>query len=771
MKRVLFLLVTIFLGLHVLDAENVNKTVSLIPYPVEMFAGEGSFVFTKDTEIAIESTTMEPMAKEFIALFEKAAGFAPKLKVESKKGDVCLKLDSKIQEEGYVMEVKPNKIMIKASGVKGSFYALQTLRQLLPPAIEGEKVSKEVNWSVPAITVKDEPRFGYRGLMLDVARYFLPKEYLLKVIDCMGMLKLNKLHLHLTDDNGWRVEIKRYPLLTEVGSRRVERPGQVFSERRNARQGEPTKEGGYYTQEDIKEIVAYAANRQIEVIPEIAMPRHVNAALAAYPLLACPVIEKYIGVIPGLGGDRTGYTFCVGNDDVYTFVQDVIDEIVEMFPSKYIHLGGDAIRNTHWEECPLCLKRMQKEGVKGEKGLLGYFMRRIDSYVRSKQRQVMGWEEIMDANLSKGVVVFDWHGYGHGAVKAGKQGHHFVVTPSRSMYLNSYQGPQWKEPVLSFGGGILLKDVYSYEPIERYWTMSMRTMLLGVQASLWTEFCEKPEDVDFLLFPRLGAVAEAAWSFPIAKKWERFLGTLDDYELRWLEKGIIPSRSMYNVQHEVTPNYGSLKVVLTCERPDVEIRYTTDGSEPQPYSELYRRPWLVKESQTVKCVTFKEGKQMGETLFIPIKMNGVTGRNVLRSNPVERRVVNGVRGSLKNTDGEWASWSNNDSITLTFDVGSRKLLKRVLLGYLNDVGQAIHKPEKVEVWLSNNDVSYWKTMERQYEAEEIFREGRFTEDLEFNFEDTGRYVRLVIKGAEKCPERHVRPNMGPRIYIDEVLIE
>lgn len=770
MRRVLFLLFMMFMGLH-LSAENTNRPVSLIPYPVEMFTGEGTFVFTKDTEIAIESATMEPMVKDFIALFEKAAGFAPKLKVESKKGDVCLKLDSKIQEEGYVMEVKPNKIVIKASGVKGSFYALQTLRQLLPPAIEGEKASEEMAWSVPAVTIKDEPRFGYRGLMLDVARCFLPKDYLLKVIDCMGMLKLNKLHLHLTDDNGWRVEIKRYPLLTEIGSKRVERPGQVFSERRNARQGEPTQEGGYYTQEDIKEIVAYAANRQVEVIPEIAMPRHTNAALASYPLLACPVIEKYIGVIPGLGGDHNGYTFCVGNDSVYTFIQHVIDEIVEMFPSQYIHLGGDAIRGTHWAECPLCQKRMQEEGVKDEMGLLGYFMRRIDSYVRSKQRQVMGWEEIMDANLSKGAVVFDWHGYGHGAVKAGKQGHHFVVTPSKSMYLNSYQGPQWQEPVLSFGGGILLKDIYNYEPIERYWTMSMRTMLLGIQASLWTEFCEKPEDVDFLLFPRLGAVAEAAWSFPIARKWDRFLPTLDEYKLRWLEKGIIPSNSMYNIQHEVTPNYGSLKVVLTCERPDVEIRYTTDGSEPQPYSELYRRPWLVKESQTVKCAAFKDGKRMGETLFIPIKMGAITGKNVLRSNPVERRVVNGVRGSLKNTDGEWASWSRNDSITLTFDVGSRKPLKRVLMGYLNDVGQALHKPEKVEIWLSNNDVSYWKALEKHYDAEEIFREGRFTEDLEFGIEDTGRYVRLVIRGAKKCPERHVRPNMEPRIYIDEVLIE
>ena len=772
MKRILFLaLVVAFLNIFFSSAEEVQRPVSLMPYPVEMFAGEGTFVFTKDTEISVESSEMEAIVKDFVALFERSAGFAPKVKKNSKKGDVCLRLDSKMQEEGYVLEVKPNKILIKSSGVKGGFYALQTLRQLLPSMIEGEKISEGTVWSVPVVTVKDEPRFGYRGLMIDVARFFLPKEHLLKVIDCMGMLKLNKLHLHLTDDNGWRVEIKRYPLLTEIGSKRVERPGKVFAERRNARQGEPTKEGGFYTQEDIKEIVAYAANRQIEVIPEIAMPRHTNAALASYPLLACPVIDKYISVIPGLGGDHNGFVFCAGNDSVYAFVQNVIDEIIEMFPSKYIHLGGDQVRDTYWGECPLCLERMKNEGIEDEKGLYGYFMRRIDAYVKSKQRQVMGWEEMMDANPSEGMVAFDWHGYGHGAVKAGKEGHHFVVTPTKAMYLNSYQGPQWQEPVLSFGSGVSLKDIYTYEPIERYWTMSMRTLLLGVQASLWTEFCESSEDVDFLLFPRLGAVAEAAWCFPVAKKWDRFLGTLDDYRLRWLEKGIIPSNSMYNVSHEVTPNYGSLKVVLSCERPDVEIRYTTDGSEPQPYSTLYRKPWLVKETQTVKCATFKDGKRMGEILFLPIKMNGITGKSILRSNPIERRMINGVRGSLKNTDGEWASWSRNDSIALTFDVGARKPLNRVSFGYLNDFGLAIHKPKKVEIWMSNNDVSYWKSSEKCYDAKDVFLEGRFIEDLEFELEDVARYVRLVIKGAGKCPERHVRPRMESKIYIDEVLIE
>lgn len=481
---------------------------------------------------------------------------------------------------------------------------MQTLRQLLPAAIEGATVKEDNVWNVPVVTIKDEPRFGYRGLMVDVARHFISKKHLFRIIDTMGMLKMNKLHLHLTDENGWRLEIKQYPLLTSVGSKNVDRKGQLFPERRNARQGEPLVEGGFYTQNDMKEIIAYAANRQIEVIPEIAMPGHSNAALSAYPLLACPVVDEYIGAVPGLGGSHTRIVYCAGNEDVFTFLQHIIDEVVELFPSRYIHVGGDAIHDTHWEECPLCRERMKKEGLDDEMDLLGYFMRRIDSYVRGKGRKLMGWEEVMDANLSKGAVVFDWHGYGHGSVKAGKQGHDFVVTPTGTMYLNRYQGPQWQEPVWAFSGGNTLKNIYQYEPIERYWTMSMRSHLLGVQASLWTEFCEKPEDVDYLLYPRLGAVAETLWSFPIAKRWGRFLDTLDDYLERWKLKGIHPSMAIYHVQHEVTPSFGDLKITLNCIHPEVEIRYTTDGSEPHEYAKLYRKPWTIDQSMMIKCAAF-----------------------------------------------------------------------------------------------------------------------------------------------------------------------
>ena len=753
-----------------LHAQESTNAVSIIPYPESLTEGVGKFVFSNKTVVALEDKANEQVVKDFLVFMGKKTGFIPKLKAGSKKGDVSILKDPELKEEAYRLSITADKVVVKASSGKGVFYALQTIRQLLPAVIEGDEMRKDVEWSVPVLEMADEPRFGYRGLMVDVARCFLPKENLFRIIDCMAMLKLNALHLHLTDDNGWRLEIKQYPLLTEVGSKRVDRAGVDFPSRRNQRQGEPVVDKGYYTQDDIREIVAYATERQIMVIPEIAMPGHSNAALAAYPLLACSVVEKYIGVVPGLGGTHSDILYCVGNEEVYTFLQNIIDEVVELFPSPYIHLGGDAIKKTHWEECPVCRELMKKEELSHAKDLLGYFMRRLDRYVRGKGRKLMGWEEVMDANLSKGAVVFDWHGYGHGSVKAGKHGHQFVVAPTDVMYLNRRQGPQWFEP-MAFEGENTLEEIYKYEPIERYWTMSMRSLLIGMQASLWTEFCNKPEDAEYLLFPRLAAVAEAAWSSPIAKRWERFLDTLDGYTERWVLKGIQPARSMYNIEHEVIPEFGKLKVSLKCQRPDVEIRYTLNGREPQANSTLYRRPWVVKESQTIKCATFKDGKQVGKTLVLPLVMNEITGKNLLRSNPVERRMVNGLRGSLKCTDSEWASWTDNDSIAITLDMGGRKKLKSLSLGCLNDFGMGVHKPKSVEILLSDNDVSYWKVAEKKYTMDEIFTEVREVEDLSFEIDDASRYVRIILRGAGKCPATHVRPGQDAKVYVDEIMVE
>lgn len=752
-------------------ADNNLQPISIVPCPANIIPGTGNFQFSSKTTFGVENEEQAEVVRLFNELFTRAAGFTPKLKVGSPKEDICLQTDQHLKSEAYRLEITPKRITIKASDAKGFFYALQSIRQLLPTAIEEANMVDNVVWTIPAATITDEPRFGYRGLMVDVARFFTSKENMLRIIDCMAILKLNKLHFHLVDDNGWRIEIKKYPLLTEIGSRRVERPGYNFSERRNARYGEPTVEKGFYTQDDIREIVAYAIERQIEVIPEIEMPAHSNAALAAYPLLACPVVDKYIGVLPGTGGSHADVIFCAGNDDVFTLLQGVIDEVAELFPSKYIHLGGDEAQKTHWRECPLCQARMKKEGLATEEDLQGYFMARMSDYVRSKGKTSMGWDELTNTTIPEGAVIYGWRGYGQAALKAAEQGHPFVMTPARVLYLIRYQGPQWFEPFTYFGN-ITLKDVYDYEPIQSDWSPKVCSQLLGVQASMWTEFCSKPEDVEYQIFPRLAALAEVAWTQSGRKNYRAFISAMDNFNERLAVKGVTFARSMYNVQHNVTPVSGKLQVALECDRPDVEIRYTTDGSEPTSQSQRYDKKFLLAQSQVIKCATFRYGEQMGKTLVLPISWNKATAKPILGNKQFEKVLVNGVRGSDKQSDFEWCSWESSDSVSFTVDLQKNEILNKLVLGCITNYGMAVHKPKTMEVWLSEDNKNYQKVADQHFTKEEIFREGRFTEDCDFALNGKkARYVRIIARGAGECPFTHVRPGHEARIHFDEIVLE
>lgn len=771
MKYTCFILLWSLLSTVTSFAHNPIQPISIVPCPESVSPGTGNFTFTGKTDFAVENEEQAEIVRCFSELFTRAAGFTPRVKVGDKKGKVCFLTDTSLKSEAYQLEVTPKRITIKASDGKGFFYALQTVRQLLPASIESTKVVNNVDWTVPAVTVTDEPRFGYRGLLVDVARFFTPKENLLRIIDCMGMLKINKLNLHLCDDNGWRIEIKRYPLLTEVGSRRVERPGKSFPERRNPRQGEPTVEKGFYTQDDIREILAYAAQRQIEVIPEIEMPAHSNAALAAYPLLACPVVDKFIGVLPGLGGNHADVIYCAGNDSVFTFLQNIIDEVVELFPSKYINLGGDEAWKTHWKECPLCQERMQKEGLADEEALQGYFMARMSKYVQEKGREVIGWDELTNTDIPEDAIILGWRGMGQAAWKAAEQGHRFIMSPARVMYLIRYQGPQWFEPLTYFGNNIM-KDLYDYEPVQKEWTPEVSSLLMGVQACMWTEFCNKPEEVDYLIFPRLAALAEVAWTQSKRKDWKKYLVAMDKYNEHLTEKGIVFARSMYNIQHTVTPVNGQLQVALECERPDVDIRYTLDGSEPDAQSPLYKNKLMAAKSLTVKCATFRDGQQMGKTLTLPLVWNKATAKPLLGNRPGEKILVNGVRGSLRQSDFEWCSWENSDSVAFTVDLKKKESLRSLSLGCITNYGMAAHKPASIEVWLSNDNKEYHRVADKHFTAKEIFREGTFKDDVMFDLKnETARYVRVIAKGAGACPITHVRPGQEARIYFDEVMIE
>lgn len=724
------------LAAYAIVISSMAQSIAPVPEPVRLAAGRGAYVF--QGRPSLDFRTPE---NDGIAFIE----------------------DDSMKDEAYNLKITPNGIMIRAKDAKGCFYAMQTLRQMLPSGYED---ASAVRYSVPAAEIYDEPRFGYRGFMLDVARFFTPKEDLLRIIDCMAMLKLNRLHLHLCDDNGWRLEIRKYPLLHEIGSCRVDRPGKYFSERLNARQGEPVVPGGYYTQDDIREIVEYASERMVEVIPEIEMPAHSNAALAAYPLLACPVVDKFIGVLPGLGGDHADIIYCAGNEQVYEFLQDILDEVLELFPSHIIHLGGDEAWKTHWKECPLCQARMKEEGLVDEEALQGYFMARMAGYVREKGREVAGWDELANTAIPEDAILYGWRGRGQAAVDAARLGHRIVMTPALVTYLIRYQGPQWFEPFTYFGNNRLY-DIYTYEPVKDDWTPRMEELLLGVQASLWTEFCKSTEDVNYLVFPRLTALAEIAWTGKDNRNWDSFLQRLDRYVSRISLLGIKASRSMYNIQHTVRPDAGKLSVELACERTDVQIRYTLDGSQPTSSSRLYKNPFAVSSDVLIKCATFKNGRMLGQVLELPIAWNKATAVELSGAGGV---LVNGVRGSSKKSDFEWMTWSGNGNIEFTADLGRVQEISSVALGCINDFGMAVHLPAEIIAETSEDGVSFSEAGRWTCAAALRFADGTFLTDAVIDANATARFVRFTLKGQGLTPRTHCRPGKDAQVCIDEIIV-
>ena len=519
-KYILIILILLSPLTAFLQADNLTSPlISIVPRPTQIVPGRGNFTFSAQTVFAVESQEQAVIARNFIDLFTRAAGITPALNVGREEGQVRFVTDSSLKSEAYLLEITPEQILIKASDTKGFFYALQSIRQLLPAAIESEQPVQNIAWNVPAMIVRDEPRFGFRGLLLDPVRCFIPKENVLRIIDCMAMLKINKLHFHLTDDNGWRVEIKKYPRLTEVGAWRVNRMDVPFYFRRNAEPGEPTPIGGFYTQEDIKEMVSYAADRQIEIIPEIDMPGHAEAALSAYPELGCFGLPVEI--------PQSGFTqniFCAGKDGTLRFLKNVLDEVCALFPSPYIHLGGDEAPKGNWDQCPDCRKRITTEGLKDSHDLQLWFSAQMANYLKSKGRKAIFWGDVVYHDgypLPDNTVIQWWNYRGHkdlalrNAVK-----HHYPVICSSNYYtyLNFPVTP-WKgyTEARTFD----LKDVYLNNPSDKA-ISEKNPLILGMSCALWTDDGVTERMIDRRLFPRILALSEQMWHEGEALDFDRF---------------------------------------------------------------------------------------------------------------------------------------------------------------------------------------------------------------------------------------------------------
>lgn len=512
--------------------------VSIIPEPVSMTTGDGNFSLTSETPIVIseDSPELRHVAEYLSDRLYTANWKYTEVTTQQSPSDssIVLAIDpeaSPDHEEGYALSVTPGRVKITAKTAHGLFYGVQSLLQLLPPEINYEDpsfVPDNFAWTIPAVEVTDYPRYEYRGMHLDVARHFFPVEFVKKYIDLMAMHKLNRFHWHLTEDQGWRIEIKQYPRLTEVGAWR----DSTLIGHYGTGKYDGIRYGGFYTQEQIKEIVQYAADRYITVIPEIEMPGHSTAALEAYPELGCEPDKDYNAQTTwGVFED----IYCP-SEETFTFLKNVLTEVIELFPSEYIHIGGDEAPKTAWENSELAQQVIEREGLENEHELQSYFIHRIEKFLNSKGRQIIGWDEILEGGLAPNATVMSWRGIS-GGIEAARQGHDVVMTPTSYVYLDYYQADPKTEP-LAIGGFVPLEKVYNYEPTPDSLTEEESKFILGAQANIWTEYMHTGRKVEYMAYPRAAALSEVVWSPAEKRNWNNFWGRLQTHFKRLEYRGV-----------------------------------------------------------------------------------------------------------------------------------------------------------------------------------------------------------------------------------------
>lgn len=759
-----------------------NKTfteseISLIPQPQKMVLGESSFRIKKSTRLVVENVDQKVIADGFADLFEKATGWKLDIVVggNENSNQLYFVTETMMDPEAYSLDVFKNRIIIKAAKPTGFFYAIQTLRQLLPAEIESPQTPNKVDWLVPVISISDHPGFKWRGFMLDVSRHFFPKEDVLRMIDNLALHKINTLHLHLVDDQGWRIEIKKYPKLTEVGAWRVDREDQPWNSRPKQEVGEKATYGGFYTQDDIREMVAYAQHRFITIVPEIEMPAHVTSALAAYPQFSCT--GGPFTVPPGGVYSNTDI-YCAGKDSTFMFLEDVLTEVIELFPSKYIHIGGDEATKTEWEKCPNCKKRIKAEELKNVEELQSYFSKRIEKFLHSKGKVLLGWDEILEGGLPPKAAVMSWQGF-QGGVDAATQGHDVVMTPDTPCYFDHYQGSMDQEP-LAIGGFNPLSKVYAFNPVPEELNADAAKHILGGQANLWTEYISNIKHAEYMTFPRIAALAETLWSPKEVRNWEDFSRRIQMFMKRYDRLGINYSKTAYKVSAKTAFDLEKkqLAVSLSSEFSEIEIHYTTDGSEPTNLSSIYSKPVLLDKTSTLKAITFTNGIPYEKPFSKFFNINKATVKPLKYRFPFseyykgsgEYTLVNGVSGSTNHHDGEWQAWASTN-MEVVIDLQQASEITSISLGSLQNAGAWIFFPTKMEFFISTDGVKFQKVAEVVNEVDPLSGENQLKVfSASFN-PVTAQFVKVVARNLGKCPKGHAGEGKEAWMFIDEISVE
>ncbi len=594
--------------------------INIIPEPQSIQKLTGEFTLTQNTKINIPNSNPEVrnIAQYFAEIIAAPTGYklsiSENVKFHTNKS-INFILDEKMlaSPDKYTLEITPKYIDIKAHSPKGMFYAVQTLLQLLPKQIENNSLQKVV-WKIPAVTITDAPRYGWRGVMLDVSRHYFGKEYVKKFIDQIARLKFNTFHWHLADDQGWRIEIKSYPKLTSVGAWRVPRTGKWW-DREPPKEDEERSYGGFYTQDDIREIVKYAQDRYITILPEIDIPGHSLAILAAYPEFSCGGGKFEVN-----GGWKfykdVENTLCPSNEQVYVFLDKVFGEVAQLFPNPYIHMGGDEAYKGFWEKSPECQALMKREGLKTLEELQSYFVKRVEKIIQSKGKRMIGWDEILEGGLAPDATVMSWRGM-KGGIAAAKQNHQVVMSPWEYVYLDLYQGDPNVEPQTY--GMARLKKTYSFEPTPKGIDDKL---ILGGQGNLWTESVPTTRHLEYMLYPRTLALSEVLWSPKEKKNWNNFTQKLESYFPRMDEAKLNYARSMYDaIVRTEKDDKGKLKVELSTEVEDLDIYYTFDGTNPDDFSTKYQGKMLSppNSATTLKVITYQNNKPKGKQITLTMK--------------------------------------------------------------------------------------------------------------------------------------------------------
>ena len=756
------------------------KSINVVPYPNDVTIKSGTFNLAANNSFHV-STDLDQASKNAIASFAAQLSLASGIEFGMNEGTgsngFVFRYNPEIDKEAYVLNVSRKAAVAEASSLNGIIYAIQTIKQMLPVEVFGKSTAAAADWSLPCCVISDAPRFGYRGLHLDVARHFFDVDAIKRYIDIMEVHKLNTFHWHLTDDQGWRIEIKKYPKLTEVGSIR-NRTIVGHISRSDKYDDTPYGKGMWYTQDQIREVVGYAASKGITVIPEIDIPGHMVAALTAYPELGCTGGPYEVWDKWGISDD----VLCVGKESTMKFLEDVLAEVCELFPAEYVHIGGDECPKVRWEKCPHCQAKISELGLKdddkhkAEHYLQSYVTARMETFLASKGKKLIGWDEILEGKVAPNATIMSWRGVA-GGLEAVRLGHDAIMTPNTYFYLDYYQTADKENEPLAIGGYLPVEKCYSYEPSTDEMTQEELAHIIGVQANVWTEYIGTEEYMQYMLLPRLAALSEVQWCQKDRKCWNRFLDSADEFCAIYDMMGYEYATHIFDTKGEVGLNKeeGCVEIALSTQG-NAPIRYTLDGSEPDSSSALYESPIKIKETCTLKakserpnmesrtfCKNFQGHKAMGR----PVVGNGEPRPKYTFNYP--DNLTDGVRGRNNFTSGEWIGMQGKP-FDVTIEMNGDKY-SSITLSTCVSKADYIFNPLSIKVSVSKNDMDFQTVAYVEYPLEGKNDPDGIKEYTVTFPETDSKYLHITARTLEALPEWHKAKGKKGYLFVDEVIVK